>query len=223
MEQANTLPPLSQNNSRRKLIGLVLDCDGVLFDSKIANTAYYNYIRNAVHLPPMSEEEASYSHMASTEEVLHHTIPGTLREEATRVRDKTRYRDLFMPMMQPAPHMTTFLRNAQEYGLPLALCTNRSDSVYDVLDHFAIRQFFSPVITITHVQPKPSPEGLRQIAEIWNTDTASIAFLGDSLVDQQAAAAAGVPFWSYDNPELPAEVHIADFKKLDEVMRLVFF
>ena len=211
------------NNSRRRLAGLVLDCDGVLFDSKTANTAYYNYIRHAVHLPPMSEEEASYSHMASTEEALDHMIPGMLREDAARVRERTRYRDLFMPMMQPAPHMVDFLRNAHERGLPLALCTNRSDSVYDVLEHFTIRQFFSPVMTITHVQPKPSPEGLRLIAKAWNTDAASIAFLGDSLVDQQAAAAAGVPFWSYDNLELSADVHIADFAELDKFVRLTLF
>ena len=219
VEKKQTLPETPRNDTRKTLLGLVLDCDGVLFDSKAANTAYYNYIRSAVQLPPMSEEETSYSHMASTEEALNHMIPGALREEAGRVREKTRYRDTFMPMMQPAPYMVDFLQNAQKLGLPLALCTNRSDSVYDVLDHFGIQHFFSPVMTITHVRPKPSPEGLCTIAAQWNVSPCSIAFLGDSLVDQQAAIAAGVPFWSYDNSELTADAHIPDFKKLDEFVK----
>ena len=218
-KQKNAPTPPPENNGRRKLHGFVLDCDGVLFDSKAANTAYYNHIRHAVHLPPMSMEEATYSHMASTEEALERIIPNALKQEAIRIRKATSYRDTFMPMMQPSPHMVTFLQNMQKLGLPLALCTNRSDSVHEVLQHFGIDHFFALIITITRAQPKPSPEGLLQISTKWNTEPASLAFLGDSLVDQQAASAAGMPFWSYDNPDLKADLHISNFKELNEIIK----
>lgn len=204
-----------------RIKGIVFDCDGVLFDSKQANTAYYNHIRFAMHLPPMTEEEATYSHMVSTDEALEKMVPGELKAEAFRIRKSIKYRDNFMPLMQPAPHMPQFLRSMKEAGLPLALCTNRSDSVYDVLGHFAIKEYFSPIITISHAMPKPSPQGLLQIMDIWRTTADSIVFLGDSLVDQQAAAAAGVPFWSYDNPQLQAEMHVSGFKELEEFLRLM--
>lgn len=221
MKQPHTAPLTPGNSARSPFCGIVLDCDGVLFDSKAANTAYYNHIRLAVQLPPMTEEEAAHSHMVSTEQALESMIPDELKEEAARVREETRYRDSFMTMMQPSPHMLEFLRNTEKAGLRLALCTNRSDSVREVLAHFGIGQFFSPIVTITHVQPKPSPEGLLEVVKAWDASPSSIVFLGDSLVDQQAATAAGVPFWSYDNPRLAAEIHVSGFKELDEIVSLM--
>lgn len=204
-----------------RIKGIVFDCDGVLFDSKQANTAYYNHIRSAVRLPPMTEEEAAYSHMASTDEAIGRMIPEELKAEAFRVRKSIKYRDNFMALMQPAPHMLQFLRSMKAAGLPLALCTNRSDSVHDVLGHFAIEEYFSPIMTISHATPKPSPQGLLQIVDIWRTTADSIVFLGDSLVDQQAADAAGVPFWSYANPQLRAEIHVSGFKEMEELLQLM--
>lgn len=212
---------LHLENASGDLQGIVFDCDGVLFDSKEANTAYYNHIRFAVHLPPMTEEEANYSHMLSTDEAIERMIPDELLEEAKLVRNRVKYRDSFMGMMQPAPNVFTCLRELKEAGLRLALCTNRSDSVHEVLRHFEMGHFFSPVMTITNVHPKPSPEGLLEVTRLWGVSAGSIAFIGDSLVDQQAAAAAGVQFWSYANHELSAEMHITDFKELAEIVRLM--
>lgn len=212
---------LHLENLSSDLSGIVFDCDGVLFDSKEANTAYYNHIRFAVHMPPMTEEEAAYSHMVSTDEAIERMVPDELLEEARNVRNRTKYRDTFMPMMQPARNAFACLRSLHETGIRLALCTNRSDSVHEVLRHFDIEHYFSPVMTITQVQPKPSPAGLLEILKLWETTPESIAFIGDSLVDQQAAAAAGVPFWSYDNPQLAAEMHITDFKELEEIVHLM--
>lgn len=212
---------ISQESSSARIKGLVFDCDGVLFDSKQANTAFYNHIRFAMHLPPMTDEEAAFSHMVSTDQALERMIPDELQPEAFRIRGTIKYKDHFMAMMQPAPHMLQFLRSMKTAGVPLALCTNRSDSVYDVLGHFAMEEYFSPIVTITHAPPKPSPQGLLQIVETWNTTPDAIVFLGDSLVDQQAAAAAGVPFWSYGNPQLPAKMHISGFKELEEILNLM--
>lgn len=201
--------------------GLILDCDGVLFDSKEANTAYYNHIRFAVQLPPMSEDEAAYSHMASTEEALERMIPEELKEQARLAREDTRYHDTFMALMQPASHVYAFLKIMKNRGVPMALCTNRSDSVLDVLAHFGMESFFAPVMTITHARPKPDPEGLTEIVRIWGAAPGTLAFLGDSLVDQQAAAAAGIPFWSFASPDLNARLHVTNFKELTEIMEIM--
>lgn len=215
LSKASTMP-------HAQLAGLIFDCDGVLFDSKDANTAYYNHIRFAVHLPPMTEEEAAYSHMASTDEALDKMIPDELKLQAIEARNKTKYRDTFMALMQPSPYMYEFLRLMKASGMPMALCTNRSDSVLAVLSHFGLTEFFSPVMTITHARPKPDPDGLRKILDMWGTGPETVAFLGDSLVDQYAAVAAGVPFWSFNNPGLQADLHVSAFKELDELLALIF-
>jgi HAD superfamily hydrolase (TIGR01549 family) len=208
--------------SNARLTGLIFDCDGVLFDSKEANTAYYNHIRFSVQLPPMTEEEAAYSHMVSTDEALERMIPENLKLQAIEARDKTKYRDTFMALMQPSPYMYEFLRTMKALGVPMALCTNRSDSVHHVLNYFSLAEFFFPVMTITHAHPKPVPDGLLKILDTWGIGPDTVAFLGDSLVDQHAATAAGVPFWSFNNPDLQADLHVSAFKKLDEVLSLMF-
>ena len=199
------------------LLGLILDCDGVLFDSKDANIAYYNRIRYALHLPPMSHEEEDTSHMLSTEQVIERMIPAHLRKEAAIVRDSLRYRDNFMSLMRPSPFVFEFLQNMTRKGLRLALFTNRSDSVHDVLAHFDM-EYFAPVMTISLVQPKPDPQGIDEILSIWGVPKSSVAFLGDSLVDQLAASAAGIPFWSFKNQRLTADLHVSNFKKLNELL-----
>ena len=209
-------------NEEQALTGLIFDCDGVLFDSKEANTAYYNHIRSAVSLPPMTQDEAAYSHMVSADEALERMIPKELQEKAKIARDKTKYRDTFMALMQPEPHMLSFLQSMKKNGIRLALCTNRSDSVHDVLHHFGLEDIFSPVMTITHAPPKPDPHGLLKIIGAWETTQASVAFVGDSLVDQLAADAAKVPFWSFANPQLSARLHVSSFKELTELMQPMF-
>ncbi len=200
------------------LAGLVFDCDGVLFDSKEANTAYYNHIRAAIGLPPMNRAEAAYAHMVSTTEALERMIPEELHKAAFAARDSLRYRDHFMSLMRPAPAVFDCLAALHGKGLRLALCTNRSDSVHDVLTHFGMDRFFSPVVTISRAKPKPYPDGLLQIAEEWRAPACDIAFVGDSLVDQQASAAAGVPFWSFANPDLHARLHVDSFSQLGEML-----
>ena len=44
------------------LKAIVFDCDGVIFDSREANKAYYNAILKNIGLPPMNEEQLNFAH-----------------------------------------------------------------------------------------------------------------------------------------------------------------
>ncbi len=204
---------------QNQIRGLIFDCDGVLFDSKDANTAYYNHILTAAGLPPLTETQAAWAHMVSTDEVMRHLVPEDRREAAVEARRTMRYREHFMPLMRPEPGMADFLRAAHRAGLPLAMCTNRSDSVHEVLRHFGLAEFFLPVMTISNARPKPDPDGLLQILGAWSAAPDAVAFVGDSLVDQQASRAAGVPFWSFANPDLDALLHIDSFARISTMLR----
>jgi phosphoglycolate phosphatase-like HAD superfamily hydrolase len=207
-------PPCTRQQTFLGLKGLIFDCDGVLFDSKEANTAFYNHIRRLVGLPPMTREEENYAHMASTEEALARTIPPHLLDAAIRARRAVRYSAHFMPMMVPVPQMCIVLEHLQSWGLRLALCTNRTDSVCRVLEHFELTRFFSPVMTVSRAAPKPDPEGLLRILDEWEMKADDVAYVGDSLVDEQAARRARIPFWSFGNQELHAALYLSGFEEL---------
>jgi phosphoglycolate phosphatase-like HAD superfamily hydrolase len=196
------------------LRGLVFDVDGVLFDSRASNTAYYNLIRSALKLPPLSGEEEEYCHMASVHESLARIIPPWRLEEAAAACRSIDYRKKILPLLRPEAGLPEALRRFGQWGIRMAVCTNRSDSVAELLAHFQLESFFQPIKTVDNSDPKPAPGGLLNIILEWKVFPRQIAFLGDSLVDQQAAAGGGIPFWSFRNRDLPAQAHFADFPAL---------
>ena len=213
------------NGSSRRILpdriaGVVFDCDGVLIDSRRANTAYYNRIRENAGLGPMSPEEEYYTHMHAVRESLNHILPqelhGRLKEFAKSVDYE---RDIF-PMIHLEPGLHACLESLSARGLRLAVFTNRgSNGMGVVLDSFNLRPYFDPVMTVTDVQAKPAPDGLLRIAERWERPPEDLVFVGDSLLDALAAEAAGVCFWAYRNPRLQAQGHVSSFAELEQSLR----
>jgi phosphoglycolate phosphatase-like HAD superfamily hydrolase len=193
------------------LKGLVFDVDGVMFDSRRSNIEYYNLIRHAVQLAPISAEEEDFCHMASVDEALERIIPPRRREKARDAAGKINYTTRILPMLSLEPGLPEALFWLRQKGVRLAILTNRNNSVAELLRYFSLESFFSPVMTAGNSPPKPHPAGLMSIVEAWKVDARRIAFLGDSSVDEQAAGSAGVPFWAFRNKALNADLHVSDF------------
>lgn len=196
------------------LKGLVFDVDGVMFDSRNSNIEYYNLIRRAVHLPPISPEEETFCHMASVDEALERIIPPEYRETALNACRQINYNERILPLLTIEPGLLEALHWLQQWNVRLAIFTNRTNSVAGLLRYFGLESFFSPVMTAGTGPPKPHPAGLLSIMETWRVAPSQIAFLGDSWVDEQAAKGAGVPFWAFRNEELNAVLHVPDFFKM---------
>jgi len=109
------------------------------------------------------------------------------------------------------PGLVDLLHWLKLYDVRLGICTNRAGAVEELLRYFSLESFFFPIMTAGICPPKPDPDGLLQILEIWRLEPSEVAFLGDSRVDAQAAATAGVPFWAYRNSLLTADLHFDDF------------
>jgi Predicted phosphatases len=199
--------------------GLVFDIDGVLFDSRDSNMAYYNGIRKAVGLPPLSKEEENFCHMASVHDALETVFPPELRAAAYEACRNINYMEEILPMLRLEPDLIATLAWLQENAIPCGILTNRSTSVMDVLRHFSLEAYFSSVKTAATGRPKPHPDGLLATLDEWQVDARQIAFLGDSQVDQLAAEAANVFFWSYRNPDLQADLHVTSFVGLAHSIR----
>lgn len=193
------------------LRGLVFDIDGVMFDSRSSNMEYYNIVRRAVLLPPLSKEEEDYCHMASVKESLQRIIPPDYREAAEAACRRINYREQILPLLSVEPGLLECLHWLQQWDVKLGIFTNRMTAVEELLRYFGLEVFFTDIMTAAICPPKPHPGGLLNILDIWECSPCEIAFLGDSKVDEAAAHSAGVPFWAFRNPALSARLHFNDF------------
>ncbi|MDR2123576.1 MAG: HAD-IA family hydrolase [Desulfovibrio sp.] len=206
------MPETKRNGAfASELNGLVFDIDGVMLDSRASNMEFYNLIREAVRLPPLSPEEEEYCHMASEAECLARIIPPKYREAAYEARMKISYTVQILPLLSLESGLPEALRWLDMWGVKLGIFTNRNKKVHELLHYFGLEDFFLPVMTASDCPPKPCPDGLVQIAAQWGETPANIAFLGDSRVDEQAARGAGAAFWSFRNAALDAGLHVDNF------------
>ncbi|MCL1889938.1 MAG: HAD family hydrolase [Desulfovibrionaceae bacterium] len=198
--------------------GIIFDCDGVLINSRLANITFYNALRSRAELPPLDRDEEEYAHMATYSQALEYIFrsidPARRPEALNRALDGLeRYVDYYN-LLRPTEGLIPLLDWLRAGGVALAVCTNRVSPLDSLLSRFNLEGYFSPVQTASNSMPKPSPDGLLQVLKAWRMRPGEVAYLGDSLVDAQAAAAAKMPFWAFKNRNLDAAAHINDFSTL---------
>lgn len=82
-------------------------------------------------------------------------------------------------------------------GYRLGLVTGKSRAAWTITESKAALVPFDIVVTETEIlQPKPDPEGILAAAAALNATHGDTIYVGDSLLDGEAAAAAGFPFWA---------------------------
>lgn len=178
---------------------IIFDCDGVLFESREANLAYYNQILAQFDAPAVTGDQTCKAHLchtASSPVVLAELLPAVDLQPALEYAMSLDYCQ-FIPFMQPEPNLQPVLEQLS-LRFPLAVATNRGASVEAILAHFGLAEFFSTVVTCRDVAaPKPAPDMLLLAAERLKLLPELCLFIGDSELDQQAAAGAGVQFAGY--------------------------
>jgi len=181
------------------LRGVIFDCDGVLFESRGANLAFYNAVLAHFDEAPVLPEETARAHLchtAASPRVLEVLLGSERATSGLAYAASLDYRQ-FIPFMTPEPDLEPSLARLAK-SLPLAVATNRGGSVREVLRHFALADFFSVVVTSKDVPaPKPSPDMLLLALDQLKLAPAEVVFVGDSELDQIAAKAAGIRFVAY--------------------------
>ena len=199
---------------------IAFDCDGVMFDSREANRAYYNQVLDYCHLPAMTSEQLAYAHMHTVDESLAHLI----RDDATRDNAHAYRKQLgyvpFLKYMQIEPGLVPLLNNLRP-RYKTAVATNRTDTMARVLAENHIDHLFDLVVCALDVQfPKPHPEALVKVADHFSVSPGEVLYVGDSMVDQMAAGEAGIPFVAYGNPDLTADHHIRSLAEMADLLEL---
>ena len=198
--------------------GIIFDCDGVLFESRKANLAYYNTVLNHFGESPVEESDHVRAHLCHTAASIH-VFPELLGEErapkALSLAAELDYHQ-FIPFMEPEPGMKEALSQLADF-YPLAVATNRGVSMPSILEHFELSRFFQTVVTSHDVEhPKPAPDMLHEAARRLQCSTNELLFVGDSELDQAAARSAGMPFAVYRG-NLQADVQLEHHGELVEL------
>src|SRR5512137_2730714 len=126
---------------------VVLDCDGVMFDSREANRAYYGHLRERFGRPPLTEDEVAFVHAHPAPE----SVPFIFRAWPRDIAPVNAYRAAldytpFLRQMAIEPDLLDFLA-AVRPPLLTAISTNRTSTMSAVLDTFGLRPHFDLVVT----------------------------------------------------------------------------
>ncbi len=195
---------------------IVLDCDGVMFNSKKANCMYYNHLLAHFGLAPMSKSEEDYVHMSnvtdSVQHIFRHYTSPTL-EEVDAFRQSFDY-TAFLQYMDIEADLVEFLDiTSKKYHL--AISTNRTNTMIPLLKSYSLEDYFGKVVTATTAKrPKPAPDGLLEILSYYNCTPEETIFVGDSVIDEEHAKSCRVPLIAFKNQSLQADYHVNSFSEI---------
>ncbi len=210
------------NKKQMKNIKIVgFDCDGVMFDTAMANQAYYNQILENFDRPQMSEEQFVYTHMHTVEDSIKYIFDNNadLVHRADQFRKKMNY-FAFIPYMEIEPYLKPLLLKLRT-KYKLAVATNRTDTMNNVLKEHKLSVFFDLVVSALDVaHAKPAPDQLLKILNNFNAKAYEMIYIGDSELDEKAALKANVKFVAYNNKNLSADFHINSLKEMESILDL---
>jgi phosphoglycolate phosphatase len=203
----------------KKPAALIFDCDGVMFDSRQANVHFYSHIASQFGLPALTEADVDFVHMHTADESVRYLFRESPRlEEALAYRLQLDYTP-FISDLVIEPGLKELLSDLKP-SFGLAVATNRSNTIGRVLRQYGISGYFDIVVSSLDVKnPKPHPEGLRKILEFLELGPSRALYVGDSVIDEQTAKAAAVPFISYKNRLLQADYHVGRMEEIRGVLK----
>lgn len=183
---------------------VIFDCDGVVLDSRATHQVFFNGIREAVGLGPMSAQEEAFGFIHTVDESLVFMIPPDLLTQARRAVTEYDWSRL-VPHLKVQPGLVQMLDRLAALGLRRAMNTNSGAEAGLFLDRLGLAGRFEMVVTAADVaRPKPDPEGVRLILERFGLPAEAAWYIGDSEVDRLTAAEAGLTFLSFRQPDLRA-------------------
>jgi HAD superfamily hydrolase (TIGR01509 family) len=193
---------------------IIFDCDGVMFDSRQANFAFYSAVLTHFGKSCLTDDALEVVHMSTAEESINYLFRDDPQcEEAQKYRKQIDYTQ-FIPFMIMEPYLGEVLE-ALKKKYHLALATNRSNTIHPLLSTFKLEHFFEQVVSSLDVaKPKPHPEAIFKIVNHFGVGAGETVFVGDSPVDQETALKANVFFVAYKNLHLHADHYINDLREL---------
>lgn len=197
---------------------VILDCDGVMFDSFEANVAFYDAVLESLGEPPLDEEGREHAHRMATPQIMAWLFEGDPEriEEARRAAYEVDYAP-FLSLLRPVPGLYETLGWLREH-YRTALATNRGATIPALLDHFELAPWFEVVVGILDVpRPKPAPDMLLHCLDRLDVGAHAAAYVGDSPGDRAAAEAASLYFVGVGE-RVEHNTRIAELRELPDLL-----
>ncbi|WP_447973234.1 HAD family hydrolase [Nitrospira sp. Kam-Ns4a] len=185
---------------------LLFDLDGTLVDTWRLYLDAFRHTLEPWFGRPLSDEDIIALN------------PSAERRLLERVVDAPRVPDYFSRFLAhydaqhdrlfggPYPGVTEMLAHLRTAGVRLGLVTGKSREAWRITAGKAGLGPFEVVVTDNEVKdPKPSPEGIRIALEALRLRPDDVLFIGDSLLDREAAGTAGVRFGAALWPKSPGD------------------
>jgi HAD superfamily hydrolase (TIGR01549 family) len=204
-----------------KIKAVVFDCDGVMFDTAIANRKFYDEVLQTFGKPSLTEGQFVNVHMMTVTDAIGYLF--SEMEDLTRVYDCLKHIGYpkFIRYMTMEKGLKELLISLKEKGYIRGIGTNRTNTMEKVLEDFHLEDYFEVVVTAQTVKnPKPDPEQLLLIMEKFNLKPFEILFVGDSEYDHQAAVRAKVWFAAFKNAALPADVNVNSMDEIAKILQI---
>ncbi|MGQ9500404.1 MAG: HAD family hydrolase, partial [Dissulfurimicrobium sp.] len=186
---------------------------------KEANRAYYNDILANLGRSPMSEDEMRYVHTHTVEQSIFYLFRNNkaLYERAiffARHLDYSNY--LYLLRMEPGVVETI---HAIRPPVLTAIFTNRTTTMPKLREIFDFDSLFDSILCAMDVAyPKPNPEGILKIINLLGVNREKVVYIGDSVLDEQAAINANIAFIAYKNRSLEAMFHVKHFNEIVHIL-----
>jgi phosphoglycolate phosphatase len=199
---------------------VAFDCDGVMFDTTLANLAYYNRLLRQFNHPDMTPEQRTFTNMHTVHESVALLFPDPTEREAAHEYRKSMGYVPFIDQMEIEPYLKPLLQRLRP-AYKTAVATNRTDTMHRVLSEHGLQGRFDQVLCAQDVaKPKPHPDMLTEVLRRFEIEPREMLYVGDSTLDEQAAKAAGIPLIAYRNQELDARFHIESLQEIKVILGL---
>ena len=204
-----------------KIKAVVFDCDGVMFDTALANRKYYDEVLTFFQKPVLNEEQFINIHMMTVKEAIEYLFPEI--EDLSSVYECLSHIGYhkFIDYMVMEKGLQELLKGLKKKGYIRGIATNRTNTMEKVLEDFHLQDSFEVVVTAATVKhPKPDPEQLLLIMKKYSLKPDEILFIGDSEYDRQAAVSAKVRFAAFKNPGLKADVNVNSMNEIAGILQI---
>jgi phosphoglycolate phosphatase len=208
---------------------IIFDLDGTLIDSAVQITVALNQLLARRGGAPVDKSQTrGWISLGATRLVAH-----ALGEcERDPVEDVVEFRALY-GALTPDPAdlfagVADALSSLRDAGYRMGVCTAKPQGLAQrVLDGAGIAQFFDAVVGGRDGMPaKPDPAQVYETLSLLGARAGNAIYVGDSEVDAEAAAAAGLPFllatFGYaigDAAKIQCAARFDDFGELPELIR----
>ncbi|MGE3153698.1 MAG: HAD family hydrolase [Nitrospiraceae bacterium] len=188
---------------------VLFDLDGTLIDSwRLYMEAYTQTFEECYGRPfDRSETLELLGRRPRSETWLLHNLLGPAARLNAFELFLARYRSLHGSHFNgPYDGVVDMLRELRAHRYALGIVTGKSREAWTITGPRAGLPPFDVVVTESDIAtPKPDPEGLLRALNLLGRDIAETLYIGDSLVDAEAARAIGMTFWAAAWPKAPDE------------------